>query len=76
MDLPERTLLEVHTDETPKTTDIVFLVEAKLCNKDILASGGVVSIINEVNKKLNESGKTNNKSVIISTIKYLSLQLR
>lgn len=45
----------------PQTVDVVFIVEAKECNRDLLKTKNFESVIELLDKELNELNVTNNR---------------
>ncbi|XP_015173164.1 PREDICTED: uncharacterized protein LOC107064693 [Polistes dominula] len=47
-------------DTVPKSTDIVFIVEAKECNRNIRQNRSIEQLVNQLNKELKDKGLTSN----------------
>lgn len=45
--------------EVPRTTDVVFIVEAKSCNNDLAANKNITLMISALEKGFNEIGLQN-----------------
>lgn len=52
--VPEGTFITFNESDAPSTADIVFIVEAKPCNKDIVKTKGIVAVVTAIEKELNE----------------------
>lgn len=59
--MAEGEILRITGNEIPQSTDIVFIIEAKPCNKDILSGVNLNAITIELNKKLTDVGLKNNR---------------
>lgn len=59
--IPEGHIFDLTGDEVPRTTDIVFIVEAKECNRNLNERKNVGVVLTALNKHLNETGFTNNR---------------
>lgn len=59
-ELSEGEFRQLEGDMVPKSSDIVFIVEAKECNKDIRSNKSIDLIISQMNKELQESGLVDN----------------
>lgn len=49
----------------PQSTDVVFIVEAKSCNRDIKLNSSMELLITQMNKELNDRGLTGNRWSLI-----------
>lgn len=59
--VPEGTFISFNENDAPRTADIVFIVEAKLCNKDIGKTKSMISVVSALEKELNDANITNNR---------------
>lgn len=57
----EGTIFDLKDDDVPLTTDIVFIVEAKLCNRNLNRNKNLLAVLSSLNKQLNESGFADNR---------------
>lgn len=63
--VPEGTFLKLDRHELPNTTDVVFIVEAGLCNKDLIQSKNMLHLVNAMQKDFNEFQITKNRFAVI-----------
>lgn len=59
--IKEGEFIRLQGNAVPQTVDVVFIVEAKECNKDLLKSKNFESVIELLEKELNELNVTNNR---------------
>lgn len=59
--VPEGTFVSFSESDAPKTADIVFIVEAKTCNKDMVKTKSMVSVVSALEKELNDINITDNR---------------
>lgn len=52
--VPEGTFISFSANDTPSTVDVVFIVEAKPCNKDIVKMKSMSSVVAAMEKELND----------------------
>ncbi|XP_058818906.1 uncharacterized protein LOC131681859 [Topomyia yanbarensis] len=64
--VPEGTFVSMKDDEIPQTTDIVFIVEAKLCNKNITTAKSIMTMVQSLHKELLEYNITDNRYSVLS----------
>lgn len=64
--VPEGTFLKLERNELPNTTDVVFIVEARLCNKDLTQAKNMLHLVNAMQKDFTELGITNNQFAVIA----------
>lgn len=54
-------MFELKNNDLPRTTDIVFIVEAKPCNEDLIANKNLLLVLSSLNKELNDSKFSKNR---------------
>lgn len=59
--VPEGTFISFNVSDAPNTIDIVFIVEAKPCNKDVVKTKSMISVVSAIEKELNDVNVTNNR---------------
>lgn len=64
--VPEGTFLTLERNDLPNTTDVVFIVEAGICNKDLAQSKNILHLVNAMQKEFNEFHITNNRYAVIA----------
>lgn len=64
--VPEGTFVEMRGDEVHRTADIVFIVEAKSCNKNLTESKSMGTVVAALNKELIDANITDNRYAVIS----------
>ncbi|XP_062546026.1 uncharacterized protein LOC134212310 [Armigeres subalbatus] len=64
--VPEGAFVPMKDNEIPQTTDVVFIVEAKLCNQNITTSKSVVTMVQTLHKELQELNITDNRYSVVS----------
>lgn len=57
----EGKIFDLKDADVPRTTDIVFIVEAKPCNRNLVRNKNLVAVLSSLNKQLNESGFADNR---------------
>lgn len=57
----EGTFITLEGRAVPQTSDVVFIVEAKFCNEDIVNKKNMLQLINAISKELISNGFTNNR---------------
>ncbi|XP_034937258.1 uncharacterized protein Apoltp [Chelonus insularis] len=64
--VPEGEFRKLEMSSVPNSTDVVFIVEAKLCNINIRQNRSIDLLVTQLNKELNENGlKDNRWSLVI-----------
>ncbi|KAI4492782.1 hypothetical protein M0804_002573 [Polistes exclamans] len=53
-------------DNIPKSTDVVFIVEAKECNRNIRQNRSIEQLVNQLNKELNDKGLLSNRWSLVT----------
>lgn len=53
-------------DQVPQTSDIVLIVEAKSCNKNITNNKNMVTLINNINSELAKINITDNRYAVVA----------
>lgn len=64
--IPEGTFIKLKLDLVPKSADIVFIVEAKSCNENIMDSKSVMTFATSLNKELITANITNNRYSVVT----------
>lgn len=64
--IPEGKFVKLTGDEVPRTTDIVFIVEAKPCNKDLTLTKSIMTIVNSLEAELTVANITNNRYAVVA----------
>lgn len=57
----EGKIFDLKDKDVPLTTDIVFIVEAKPCNRNLNRNKSLLAVLSSLNKQLNESSFTDNR---------------
>lgn len=52
-------MFELSGANVPKTTDVVFIVEAKSCNHNLVANKNIATIVSALEKAFGEVGLSN-----------------
>lgn len=52
-------------DKVPRSVDVVFIVEAKNCNRDMKLNSSMELMITQLNKELNDRGLTGNRWALV-----------
>lgn len=64
--VPEGQFIELKDDDVVKTSDIVFIIEAKDCNKNIAVSKSLMSVVSALNIELEDANIRNNRYTVIA----------
>lgn len=64
--VPEGTFITLKDDEVPQTSDIVFIVEAKACNKNITNNKNMVTLIHNIENELEKINVTDNRYAVVA----------
>lgn len=64
--MPEGTFLTMQRNELPNTTDVVFIVEAKHCNKGLSSSKNILNLVNALQKEFVDAGITKNRYSVLT----------
>lgn len=59
--MPEGTFITLEGNDIPMTTDVVFIIEAKPCNRDVTINKNLNSLVSTLNKELNDINIKNNR---------------
>lgn len=62
----EGVFVEMKGEDVPKSTDVVFIVEAKQCNKDLNTERSMGSLVNMVESELQAVGLKDNKYAVVA----------
>lgn len=57
----EGTFVELNGKDVPRTTDVVFIVEAKPCNKNLTFNKQIMSVVSALEKEFNNLGLKMNR---------------
>lgn len=64
--VPEGTFITLDGDDVPQTSDIVLIVEAKTCNKNITNNKNMVTLINNIHAELTKVNITENRYAVVA----------
>lgn len=64
--MAEGNIFELSGADVPQTTDVVFIVEAKLCNENLSVKKNMVSIVAAMEKAFNELGLMNVRYAVVT----------
>lgn len=59
--LDEGEYIQLEGDDVPQSADVVFIVEAKECNKDVRSNRKLDHLVELLNKELLQLNVTNNR---------------
>lgn len=59
--VPEGTFVELSGSEVPRSSDVVFIVEAKPCNTNLTENKNIMSIVSTLEEQLMAHKITNNR---------------
>lgn len=59
--VPEGEFVKIDGDSVPKTTEVVFIVEAKKCNQNITSVKSIGTLVSLINNELENVGLKNNR---------------
>lgn len=62
----EGVFLTMDNGTVPQTTDVVFIVEAKECNKDVISERSMTSLVNLLDAELQAIGLRDNKFAVVA----------
>lgn len=62
----EGVFVEMKDEDVPQTTDVVFIVEAKECNRNLNANRSMVSLVNLLEQELQAVGLKSNKYAVVA----------
>lgn len=60
-EIREGDFIRLHGNSVPRTADVVFIVEAKNCNKDLKNRKNFNAVIESINQELLQLNITNNR---------------
>lgn len=63
--VPEGTFIDIGRDAAPSASDVVFIVEAKECNRDVYATKNLGLLIGALQKELVAAQLTNNRYLLL-----------
>ncbi|XP_053697453.1 uncharacterized protein LOC128744450 [Sabethes cyaneus] len=64
--VPEGTFVSMKDKEIPQTADVVFIVEAKECNRNITTAKSIITMVQSLHKEFLERNITNNRYSVVS----------
>ncbi|XP_015599666.1 uncharacterized protein LOC107269849 [Cephus cinctus] len=64
-EVPEGEFRKLDGDSVPRSTDVVFIVEAKECNRDIKTNRSIEQLVTQLNKEFNEQRLTDNRWALV-----------
>lgn len=64
--VPEGEFRKLVGDKVPQSTDVVFIVEAKECNRDIRQTRSIEQLITQMSKELDDQSLTNNRWSLVT----------
>jgi len=59
--VPEGTFMELSGPEIPRSSDVVFIVEAKECNANLKTSKNIMTVVSSIEEQLQAAKITNNR---------------
>lgn len=59
--VPEGEFVKIDGDSVPKTSEVVFIVEAKQCNQNITSVKSIATLVTLINTELENAGLKNNR---------------
>lgn len=57
--------MSMKDEEIPQTTDVVFIIEAKPCNKDLTTKKSLLLVVNALSKELENNKLRNNRYAVV-----------
>ncbi|XP_017025668.1 uncharacterized protein Apoltp [Drosophila kikkawai] len=64
--VPEGTFMELTGEQIPRSSDVVFLVEAKDCNANLKTSKSIMTVVASVEEQLQAAKLTNNRYAVMA----------
>lgn len=64
--VPEGKFVKLSGSDVPRTTDVVFLVEAKPCNNDLTIAKSLMTIVSSLESELLAANITNNRYAVVA----------
>lgn len=62
----EGDFISLEKEAVPKTTDVVFIVEAKRCNQDLATKKSMSTVVNSLEAELQANGLKDNKFAVVA----------
>ncbi|XP_017105517.3 uncharacterized protein Apoltp [Drosophila bipectinata] len=62
----EGTFIELTGDAVPKSSDVVFIVEAKDCNANLSSSKSIMTVVSSIEEQLQAAKLTNNRYAVLA----------
>ncbi|XP_039479409.1 uncharacterized protein LOC120443997 [Drosophila santomea] len=64
--VPEGTFMELSGPEIPRSSDVVFIVEAKECNANLKTSKSIMTVVSSIEEQLQAAKLTNNRYAVVA----------
>ncbi|XP_043065229.1 LOW QUALITY PROTEIN: uncharacterized protein LOC108101203 [Drosophila ficusphila] len=64
--VPEGTFMELSGSEVPRSSDVVFIVEAKECNANLKESKSIMTVVSSIEEQLQAAKLTNNRYAVVA----------
>ncbi|XP_064556915.1 uncharacterized protein Apoltp [Drosophila montana] len=64
--VPEGTFMELSGADIPRSSDVVFIVEAKSCNENLKESKSIMSVVSSIEEQLQAVKLTNNRYAVVA----------
>ncbi|KQS70383.1 uncharacterized protein Dere_GG10045, isoform C [Drosophila erecta] len=64
--VPEGTFMELSGPEIPRSSDVVFIVEAKECNDNLKTSKSIMTVVSSIEEQLQAAKLTNNRYAVVA----------
>ncbi|XP_005177435.1 apolipophorins [Musca domestica] len=64
--VPEGTFVELAAPEIPRSSDVVFIVEAKPCNVNLKENKNIMTVVDTIEEQLRANGITNNRYAVVT----------
>ncbi|XP_016937028.3 uncharacterized protein Apoltp [Drosophila suzukii] len=64
--VPEGTFMELSGPEIPRSSDVVFIVEAKDCNANLKTSKNIMTVVSSIEEQLQAAKLTNNRYAVVA----------
>ncbi|XP_032572582.1 uncharacterized protein LOC6611837 [Drosophila sechellia] len=64
--VPEGTFMELSGPDIPRSSDVVFIVEAKECNANLKTSKNIMTVVSSIEEQLQAAKLTNNRYAVMA----------
>ncbi|XP_030377336.1 uncharacterized protein LOC115626195 [Scaptodrosophila lebanonensis] len=64
--VPEGTFIELSDADTPRSSDVVFIVEAKPCNENLTDTKNILGVVSSIEEQLQAAQIKNNRYAVIA----------